>query len=97
MNHLGEQLVGAERKRGVRATAEPLWLRALLLALTGAFLLFFLVLPLATVFSEALSPLQLLGGLGVLGAVVAVQLRSPRRALAAVPARAAAATAGRFL
>ena len=43
------------------------------------------------VFSEALSPLQLLGGIAVIGAVVAVQLRSPRRALAAVPARAAAA------
>lgn len=45
------------------------------------------------VFSEALSPLQLLGGACVIGAVAIVQarLRSPRRALAAVPARATAA------
>ena len=55
MNSLHQQLVGAGKRRSARATAEPPWLRALLLAATGAFLLFFLVLPLGTVFAEALS------------------------------------------
>jgi sulfate transport system permease protein len=44
----------ASARQGAGPTAEPRWVRALLLGLTVLFLLFFLFLPLAGVFSEAL-------------------------------------------